>query len=459
MSEIGARRRPDSLCNLAELSEDENATMGDRYARFAALAAEETLGVHYRIRLADRGTPFVVLAPHGGKIEPGTSQIAAAIARDDDSLYGFEGALSVGVSIFASAKRCARMSMPQQLSLFRPLMTLAEIEALLGPAPTMRALDLLRMSPGDTGVYIHFSHEDGVIYSITYTALVKFPRDVPVCGVRIGMTVDDMHLALPELRLADGATGEPNAQGFVVYHAQPAALNAAIAVSIKDGDVFAIALSRIDMDEVLARRKRRTADREIERERGQARADRWKTIQDPNEMLLAWAKHCSPWTDYSPQRFVAFARWLIATPDPDVWHIVATHWNWDYGRAPLLWIVRQKNCDIATALEVFLLAEPSHYFRYGAAHSSVSVDDLEVLDFLADIRQRLAQSLYERSEIGFDGEERLRVINRALTTAEDKALAQSFFPPEAGQKIPGRDPTGGDGVAARKCYEMLATVN
>jgi hypothetical protein len=352
------------------------------------------------------------------------------------------------------------MGLAQQLSLLRPLMTPAEIDALLGPAPTMRALDLLRIPPGDTGAYIHFSHEDGVIDSITYTALVKFPRDVPVCGVRIGMTVDDMHMALPELRLADGATGEPNAQGFVVYHAQPAALNTAIMASIKDGEVFAIALSRVDMDEILAQRKQRAADIKIERVREQERADRWKLIQDPNEMLLAWAEHCSPWTDYSPQSFVAFAQWLIATPDPDVWHIVATKWNWDYGHAPLLWIIRQKNCDIATALEVFFLVDPSYYFQYGNARSSVPADwHLEMFDFLAEIRQRLAQGFYERSEIAFDGEERVRFINRGLKTAEDETLARSFFPCETGQKIAGRDVTNSDGVAANNCYEMLETVN
>jgi phage replication-related protein YjqB (UPF0714/DUF867 family) len=63
----------------------------DRYDRFAALAAAEALNVHYRICLVDRATPVVVLAPHGGSIEPGSSQIAAAIAGEDYSLYCFEG--------------------------------------------------------------------------------------------------------------------------------------------------------------------------------------------------------------------------------------------------------------------------------------------------------------------------------------------------------------------------------
>jgi len=177
-------------------------------------------------------------------------------------------------------------------------------------------------------------------------------------------------------------------------------------------------------------------------------------------MLLDWAKHCSPWTDYSPQRFVAFARWLMATPDPDVWHIAATRWNWDYDRAVPLWIIRQKDCDIATALEVFFLAEPSYYFRWVNDRSSVPTGwELEAFDFLAEIRERLARGFYKRSEIAFDGERHMSYINPGLKTAEDKALAQSFFPREAGRKIPGRDLTESDSEAAGKCYAMLATVN
>jgi phage replication-related protein YjqB (UPF0714/DUF867 family) len=65
--------------------------MADRYDCFAALAASETPNVHYRIGLADRGTPVVILAPHGGSIEPGSSEIALAIARSDYSFYAFEG--------------------------------------------------------------------------------------------------------------------------------------------------------------------------------------------------------------------------------------------------------------------------------------------------------------------------------------------------------------------------------
>ena len=65
----------------------------DLYRRFRKLKATERVGVDYRIHIARRNSPVVIIAPHGGTIEPGTSEIAAAIAGDDFSLYCFEGFL------------------------------------------------------------------------------------------------------------------------------------------------------------------------------------------------------------------------------------------------------------------------------------------------------------------------------------------------------------------------------
>ena len=65
--------------------------VADRYRSFTALDANLRRGIDYSIRFQDRGTAIVVVAPHGGGIEPGTSDIAVAIARDDYSFYAFEG--------------------------------------------------------------------------------------------------------------------------------------------------------------------------------------------------------------------------------------------------------------------------------------------------------------------------------------------------------------------------------
>ena len=62
----------------------------DKYVNFGALASAEKEGVDYRITALDRRSPVAVLAIHGGAIEPGSDQLARAIAREDWNLYVFE---------------------------------------------------------------------------------------------------------------------------------------------------------------------------------------------------------------------------------------------------------------------------------------------------------------------------------------------------------------------------------
>ena len=63
----------------------------DRYANFAELKANEAEGRDYRIHLRHGRTGIAIVAPHGGKIERGTHQLADAIAGDNHSFYSFEG--------------------------------------------------------------------------------------------------------------------------------------------------------------------------------------------------------------------------------------------------------------------------------------------------------------------------------------------------------------------------------
>ena len=64
--------------------------MPDKYASFSQLAATEPAG-SYRIELVSRATSLAVIAPHGGKIEPGSSEVCRAIAGCDRTYYLFEG--------------------------------------------------------------------------------------------------------------------------------------------------------------------------------------------------------------------------------------------------------------------------------------------------------------------------------------------------------------------------------
>ncbi|HMK90294.1 MAG TPA: poly-gamma-glutamate hydrolase family protein [Methylocystis sp.] len=66
----------------------------DLYNGYADLAASETEGVHYRIRTVERASAVAIIAPHGGRIEPFTSEMVLSIAGCDFSLYCFEGLVS-----------------------------------------------------------------------------------------------------------------------------------------------------------------------------------------------------------------------------------------------------------------------------------------------------------------------------------------------------------------------------
>ena len=54
----------------------------DKYSTYAKLRENEREGIDFTICIADRPASVAVIAPHGGKIEVGTSEIATAIAGD-----------------------------------------------------------------------------------------------------------------------------------------------------------------------------------------------------------------------------------------------------------------------------------------------------------------------------------------------------------------------------------------
>ena len=65
--------------------------MKDRFVDFDELSAVMREGYDYQIACADRESEISIVAPHGGKIELGTSVIAKMIASDDFNFYAFEG--------------------------------------------------------------------------------------------------------------------------------------------------------------------------------------------------------------------------------------------------------------------------------------------------------------------------------------------------------------------------------
>jgi phage replication-related protein YjqB (UPF0714/DUF867 family) len=69
------------------------------YRSFKELADREVEGEDYRIRIERRDPRVLIMAPHGGKIEPTTGTIAEAIAGTDYSFYAFEGLKVEGNSV------------------------------------------------------------------------------------------------------------------------------------------------------------------------------------------------------------------------------------------------------------------------------------------------------------------------------------------------------------------------
>jgi len=65
--------------------------MSDKYMNYEELRNSEKLNNDYRISWRKGETNSVVIAPHGGNIEPGTTEIADAIAGKIHPFYTFEG--------------------------------------------------------------------------------------------------------------------------------------------------------------------------------------------------------------------------------------------------------------------------------------------------------------------------------------------------------------------------------
>ena len=74
--------------------------MASSYKSFQEIKDQEVEGRDFRIRTHLRSSPILVMAPHGGKVEPGTTEIAEAIVDMDYSFYSFEGLKTEGNHVF-----------------------------------------------------------------------------------------------------------------------------------------------------------------------------------------------------------------------------------------------------------------------------------------------------------------------------------------------------------------------
>ncbi len=63
----------------------------DKYANYEQLSHHEIEGKDYVILVREGNSRVAVFAPHGGGIEPGTVDIADAVARREHTFYAFKG--------------------------------------------------------------------------------------------------------------------------------------------------------------------------------------------------------------------------------------------------------------------------------------------------------------------------------------------------------------------------------
>src|SRR5262245_11150501 len=70
--------------------------VADKYRNFAALEKHERAGSDYDVLVRRAQDRFAIVAPHGGGIEPGTSELADGVAGLEHSFYTFEGLKTSG---------------------------------------------------------------------------------------------------------------------------------------------------------------------------------------------------------------------------------------------------------------------------------------------------------------------------------------------------------------------------
>ncbi len=69
------------------------------YTNYNQLREKEKEGEDYQIRFRKGKSGILIIAPHGGCIEPGTTEMAQAVAGKEYSFYGFEGLKNGGNNV------------------------------------------------------------------------------------------------------------------------------------------------------------------------------------------------------------------------------------------------------------------------------------------------------------------------------------------------------------------------
>lgn len=150
--------------------------MNGRYGSFAELSAVERIEHSYRFHIRNRGTNWVVIAPHGGGIEPGTTEIATAIAGRSYSLYTFDGIRPRGNDVLHIASTL--FDEPRCLNLVRASASVLAIHGCNDPEQVVQVggLDI------DWGDKIIVSLQNAGFHAVRATARFSATQPENICN-------------------------------------------------------------------------------------------------------------------------------------------------------------------------------------------------------------------------------------------------------------------------------------
>jgi hypothetical protein len=119
---------------------------------------------------------------------------------------------------------------------------------------------------------------------------------------------------------------------------------------------------------------------------------------------LAWKTTVPADGDWEAQAQARIG-WL-AGATPEQWHSFALGFNWDDPLEPLFWIVRQDDCDMATALTIFWRSVPSwDLMKLANGEEVYDREEAPLIDYIAN---RIGGRGYQRRKIAWDPEPIMR---------------------------------------------------
>lgn len=126
------------------------------------------------------------------------------------------------------------------------------------------------------------------------------------------------------------------------------------------------------------------------------------------------------------QHLKAHIAWMEAA-DPDDWHRVMLDFNWSEPLYLLDWIVRQPDCDIATALTIFWLGQPECWIcEAGSSDEEPNGYSYLNAEICAYVATRVAAGGYQRSQIAFAPSPSIRSDYVQLVAAENLLANPNF---------------------------------